>query len=143
MLFLQEQVNCFPPGLIQIYPVLDRNFPHCSFDRTRRLSYPSFVQNMSMYGLTLRSRPPSKVRHMPLTRRRSLHQRSSTQANCVLLVSSSIKLFLHSLRQRRAAVCAREVLVCARFGVWGQKGFVLNVDLDTEYQVHTNTFACT
>ena len=32
------------------------------------------------------------------------------------------KLFLHSLRQRLAAVCAREVLVCASFGVWGQKG---------------------
>ena len=39
--------HCFPPGLIQIYPVLGKLLPPCSFGRSRRFSYPIFVRNMS------------------------------------------------------------------------------------------------
>ena len=39
--------HCFPPGLIQIYPVLGKFLPPGSFDRNRRFLYPIFVRNMS------------------------------------------------------------------------------------------------
>jgi len=77
----------------------------CRFDTKMGIKKTAVFSWWDLYAAsTLGSLLSSGTRHSLLTNRRSLLQWLSTRVHCVPLVSSSIKLFLHILRQLRAAV---------------------------------------